>query len=190
MSIVIRKWVSTVEDVLVEAGRPLERPARRVVVGAVISNPYSGRYSEELTELIDAGETLGAELVRRCKELLGDEIEAYGKAGIVGVNGELEHASAVLHPKFGPPVRGGAEGVSILPSAKKRGGPGTKIDVPVHHKRAMLIRSHFDAVEFGVTDAPLPDELVIALAVTNAGRPHARVGGLREEDAIGEDGLR
>ncbi len=185
-----RKVVSQVEDILTEGGRALDQPLRRVVVGFVLHNPYAGRYEEDLGELIDLGEPLAEELTRRCRELLGSPVEAYGKGGIVGEAGEVEHVAALLHPKFGAPVRTGTEGVSILPSVKKRGGPGSTVDIPVHHRRAMLVRSHFDSVEFRITDAPFSDELVVALAVTGGGRPHARVGGLAEADVVGQDGLR
>jgi len=187
--VVVRKWVSQVEDILRDGERPVEPPLRRVVVAAVISNPYANKWSDSLESLIDAGEVLASELTTRAQELLDAPIEAYGKGGIVGEHGELEHVAAVLHPKFGAPTRQLSEGVSILPSVKKLGGVGAAIDIPVHHKKAMLVRSHFDAVEFRVGDAPRADELLIALAVTGGPRPHARVGGLRAEEAEGTDGL-
>lgn len=186
----IRKWVSQVEEIFIEGGRPLDRPLRRVVVGVVFDNPFAGRYVEELTELIDFGGEIAGQLTDRCRDLLGDTIEAYGKGGIVGENGEVEHVAAVLHPKFGGPVRSGVPGLSILPSVKKRAASGSSLDIPVHHVRAILVRSHFDAVEFRVPDAPHANELMVALAVTNGGRPLARVGGLRADEVIGEDGLR
>ena len=189
MAVDVRKWVTFSEEILSEGGRDLDRPLRRVAVAAILVNPYAGRYSEDISELIDAGEVLGDELMRRCKTALGDPVEAYGKGGIVGEHGELEHVAAVLHPKFGAPVRGLVDGVSILPSVQKRGGIGAHLDIPVHHINAMLVRSHFDAMEICVPDAPMADELLVALAVTNGGRPHARVGGLRAEDAVGTDGL-
>ncbi|HUB71136.1 MAG TPA: amino acid synthesis family protein [Acidimicrobiales bacterium] len=187
--VTVRKWVYQVEEILVDGGRPNERPLRKVVVAAVISNPYAGKWSESLDALVDAGEVLAEEFTVRAQKLLGSPVEAYGKGGIAGEHGELEHVAAVLHPKFGAPTRRLAGGVSILPSVKKLGGVGSTLDIPVHHKRAMLVRSHFDAVEFRVGDAPRADELLVALAVTNGPRPHARVGGLREEDAQGIDGL-
>jgi len=189
VAIQIRKWATFREDILFDGGRELERPLRRVAVAAVVVNPYAGRWSEDLSELIDLGEVLGDELMRRCQEALGDPVEAYGKGGIVGEHGELEHVAAVLHPKFGAPTRGRVGGVSILPSVKKRAAMGATLDIPVHHIKAMLVRSHFDAVEIRVPDAPGADELLLALAVTNGGRPFARVGGLLAADAVGEDGL-
>jgi hypothetical protein len=190
VAVEVRKWVTFVEEIHEEGGRALDRPLRRVAVAAVVKNPYAGGWSQSLDVLIDAGEWLATELMVRAKAALGGAVEAYGKGGIVGERGELEHVAALLHPKFGAPVRAAAEGVSILPSVKKRGGMGAHLDIPVHHKKAMLVRSHFDAMEICVPDAPATDEILVAVAVTDGGRPHARVGGLRAEDAVGEDGLR
>lgn len=190
MTVTIRKWVTFVEEILEEGGKPLVRPLRRAAVAVIIKNPYAGSNPDDLSELIDLGEYLGDELMRRCQEALGTPVEAYGKGGIVGEQGEVEHVAAVLHPKFGAPTRARVGGVSILPSVKKRGAMGASLDIPVHHIKAMLVRSHFDAVEIRVPDAPASDELLLALAVSDGGRPHARVGGLRAEDAVGEDGLR
>jgi hypothetical protein len=184
--------VTVVEETLIEGTRALERPMRKAAVAAVLSNPFAGRYEEDLSPLIDEGERLGTLLAERAVTLLpGGEVESYGKAGIVGMAGELEHVAALLHPKLGTPVReavGG--GTAIIPSAKKRGGPGTPIDVPLHYKDAAFVRSHFDAMEVRVPDAPGPDELLIVLAVTDGGRPHPRIGGLQRSEAVGEDGLR
>jgi hypothetical protein len=189
VAVTIRKWATFIEEIHEEGGKPLARPLRRVAVAAVVKNPYAGRNPDDLTELIDFGEYLGDELTRRAQEALGTPVEAYGKGGIVGEAGELEHVAACLHPKFGAPTRSAVGGVSILPSVRKRGAMGATLDIPVHHIKAMLVRSHFDAMEIRVPDAPASDELVLALAVTDGGRPHDRVGGLRAEDAVGEDGL-
>ena len=190
MAVDVRKWVTFIEDIESEGGRPLDRRLRKVAVAAVLKNPYAGAWSEDIAVLIDAGEWLATELMTRAKAALGEPVEAYGKGGIVGEAGEVEHVAALLHPKFGAPVRALVDGVSILPSVKKRGAMGAHLDIPVHHVKAMLVRSHFDAMEIDVPDAPASDEILVALAVTNGGRPHARVGGLRAEDAVGEDGLR
>ncbi len=190
MAVKIRKWVTFIEEILEEGGRPLAHPLRRVAVAVVVKNPYAGRNEDDLGELIDFGEYLGDELMRRCQEALGTPVEAYGKGGIVGEQGEVEHIAAVLHPKFGAPTRSRVGGLSILPSVKKRAAMGATLDIPVHHIKAMLVRSHFDAIEIRVPDAPASDELLLALAVSDGGRPHARVGGLRAEDIVGEDGLR
>jgi hypothetical protein len=153
---------------------------------------FAGRFESDLSRLIDEGERLGDLLARAALELTGGRpVESYGKAGIVGVAGEIEHVAAILHPKFGAPLReavGG--GKAIIPSTKKRGGPGTRIDIPLHHKDAAFVRSHFDGVEFGVTDAPAADELVIAVALATSGRPQARIGGLQQTEIQGKDGLR
>lgn len=186
----VRKWVVTREEIHADGERTIARPLHRVVVAAVISNPYASRWSDGLELLMEAGEILATRFMQSAQEMLGNEVEAYGKGGIVGEHGELEHVAAVLHPRFGGPTRELSGGVSILPSVKKRGGMGTAVDIPVHHKKALLVRSHFDAVELRVPDAPAADELLVALAVTDGGRPHARVGGLVAEEAEGRDGLR
>jgi hypothetical protein len=189
-AVTIRKWITLVEEVLSDGLRGTERPIRRAVVGAVIGNPYAERWSDNLEILEHVGEQLATEFMTRALALLDGKVEAYGKGGIVGENGEIEHVAAILHPKFGHPTRSLSGGVSILPSVKKRGGQGATIDIPIHHKTAMMIRSHFDSVEFRVPDAPAANEIVVALAVSDGPRPHARVGGLRAEDAEGVDGLR
>ena len=140
------------------------------------------------------GEELGGLLGERAVLALGiqpHQAESYGKAAIVGENGELEHAAAILHPRLGKPLRAAVEkGAALVPSAKKMGGPGTPLDVPLGHKDAAYVRSHFDAIEVRVADAPRADEILVAVAVTDSGRPLPRVGGLTKEDAKGEDGLR
>jgi hypothetical protein len=135
-----------------------------------------------------------AVLTAKCVAALGIEgarAESYGKAAIVGENGELEHAAAILHPKMGTPVRKAlGKGAALIPSAKKMGGPGTAIDVPLGHKDAAFVRSHFDAIEVRVPDAPRANEIVVAIAVTDSGRPNPRIGGLQKHEIKGEDGLR
>ena len=124
-------------------------------------------------------------------QLDGRPVHSYGKGGIAGTKGELEHVAAFLHPKFGNPLRDACGGgKAIIPSAKKRGGPGVTLDVPLHYKDAAFVRSHFDAIELRIVDAPDDDELVIAVAVTDGGRPLPRVGGLQVDEIVGEDGLR
>lgn len=180
------------DDRLVEAGQMLEHPVRRVISAAVLSNPFAGRYVDDLTPLIEASIPLAKQLADRAVALLdGAEVHSYGKGVIVGVNGELEHAAALMHPALGAPLRescGG--GKAIIPSAKKRGGPGCTLDIPLHHRNAAFVRSHFDAVELRVPDGPGADEIVLAVAVTDGGRPLPRVGGLTVQDMVGEDGLR
>jgi hypothetical protein len=185
----VRKRVTQIERIESDGGAAAERPTTRVVVAAVLVNPYAGRYSDDLTLLIDAGEVLAEEFMTEALRHTGGSVLTYGKGGIVGEQGEVEHVAAVLHPKFGGPTRLLSDGVSILPSMKKHGGQGAAMDIPVHHKTAMKIRSHFDSVEFRIADAPFANELVVALAVTDGPRPNPRVGGLSEADAIGVDGV-
>ncbi len=176
----IRKLVSIVEETRIELGRPIEPPTRQAAAVAVIANPYAGRYDATLEALQAAGAELGDMLVRRAVAALGIDgqaVHSYGKAAIVGENGEREHAAAVLHPRLGRPVRevvGPAS--SIMPSTKKIGGPGTVIDCPLHHKDDMWKFSHFDSMAVSLGDAPRADEIVVIVAVSDAGRPAHRVG--------------
>jgi hypothetical protein len=194
MAAEIRKLVTCIDETRIEMGRAVSPPVRRALAIAVIANPYAGRWADSLDELIAIGEELGGLLGRRCVEALGiapDEAESYGKAAIVGEAGELEHAAAILHPKLGAPLRVAVgKGAALVPSAKKMGGPGTAIDVPLGHKDAAFVRSHFDAIEARIGDAPRAGEIVVAVAVTAGGRPHPRVGGLQKQEVKGEDGLR
>ncbi|WP_119460008.1 amino acid synthesis family protein [Rhodospirillaceae bacterium SYSU D60014] len=194
MSAKIRKLLTIIDETRQEMGRPVEPPTRRAVACAVIENPFAGCYVEDLSELIAIGEELGGLLARRCVEALGiqpGQAESYGKAAIVGEGGELEHAAAILHPKMGAPVRAALEkGAALIPSAKKMGGLGTPIDVPLGHKDAAYVRSHFDAIEVRVPDAPRAGEIVVAIAVTDTGRPLPRVGGLTKHEIKGQDGLK
>ena len=190
----VRKFLTIVEETVVEGGRKVEPPTRKAAAIAVIKNPFAGKYEENLEELVEVGVALGEKLTKMAVEALKippQKAESYGKAAIVGVNGELEHAAAILHPKLGTPMReavGG--GKAIVPSAKKMGGPGTEIDVPLHYKDAAFVRSHFDAMSVRVPDAPRQDEIAVVIVVTDSGRPHPRVGGLKKEEAKKEDGLR
>jgi hypothetical protein len=190
----IRKLVVQVDEIHTEMGRGIDPPTRRAVAMAVIANPFAGRYAESLEPLSVIGEELGAMLGGRCVAALGIEpgqAQSYGKAAIVGEAGELEHAAAILHPKLGATLRQAVvSGAALVPSSKKRGGLGTAIDVPLGHKDAAFVRSHFDAIEARVADAPRADEIVVAIAVTDSGRPLARVGGLQARDLQGLDGLR
>jgi len=194
MSANIRKLVVQVDETRKEMGQAIDPPTRRAVAIAVIDNPYAGRYSESLDELIAIGEELGALLGQKAVAALGikpGEAQSYGKAAIVGEAGELEHAAAILHPKLGAPLRVAVEkGAALVPSAKKRGTLGTAIDVPLGHKDAAFVRSHFDAIEARVSDAPRANEIVVAVAVTDSGRPLPRIGGLQASEIKGEDGLR
>jgi hypothetical protein len=187
----IRKLLTVVEEVLEDGGKRVDKPVKKVAAVAVIENPFAGRFVEDLQELIKTGEELGDLLGRRAVAALGAPVHSYGKAAVVGVDGEYEHAAAILHPTLGTPFRAAVGGgKAIIPSAKKLGGPGTAIDIPLHYKDAAFVRTHFDAMEVRLVDAPRPDEILVALAVTDGGRPHPRVGGLTVAEAKKEDGLR
>jgi hypothetical protein len=190
----IRKLVTFVEETQSEMGQAVDPPTRRAAAAAVVENPFAGRYVEDLTELTEIGEELGALLTERAIAALGiagSAAESYGKAAAVGENGELEHAAAVLHPKLGTPVRKIlGKGAALIPSSKKRGGLGVPLDIPLGHKDAAFVRSHFDGMEIRVSDAPRTNEILVAIAVTDSGRPLPRVGGLTKDQIKGEDGLR
>ncbi|MBX2826455.1 MAG: amino acid synthesis family protein [Gammaproteobacteria bacterium] len=190
----VRKYQVVVEETVQEMGRVIDPAVRKATAIAVIDNPFAGQYTEDLTELMEIGAELGDVLGRKAVAALGispAEAESYGKACVVGENGELEHAAAILHPKLGAPLRAAVEkGAALVPSAKKRGTMGTPMDVPLGHKDAAYVRSHFDAMEVRVTDAPRANELMVCVSVTDSGRPLPRVGGLTHADAVGEDGLR
>ena len=194
MSAKIRKIVTVVDETLTEMDRPVTPPVRRAAAIAVIENPFAGRYVEDLSPLVEIGDELGKLLSERAVAALGiagDRCESYGKAALVGENGELEHAAALLHPKMGAPVRKTlGKGAALIPSSKKRGGPGAELDIPLGHKDAAFVRSHFDGMQVSVTDAPRAGEIMVAVAVTTGGRPLPRVGGLTKTEIKGEDGLR
>lgn len=190
----IRKLVVQVDETHREMDREVNPPTRRALAMAVIHNPCAGRYVESLDELIAIGEELGGLLGQRCVQALGiapEQAHSYGKAAIVGEAGELEHAAALLHPKLGAPLRAAvSKGAALVPSAKKQGGMGTAVDVPLGHKDAAFVRSHFDAMEARIADAPRANEIVVAVVVTDSGRPLPRIGGLQAHEIKGTDGLR
>jgi len=190
----IRKIIVQTDSVRVEMGRDVQPPVRKALAMAVIENPCAGRYEQNLDALIAIGEELSALLGEKCVAALGiapGEAESYGKAAIVGEAGELEHGAAILHPKLGGSLRVAVEkGAALVPSSKKMGGLGTAIDVPLVHKDAAYVRSHFDAMEARVADAPRANEIVVAVVVTDSGRPLPRVGGLTASEIKGVDGLR
>jgi hypothetical protein len=190
----IRKIVVVMDEVHREMGRAIAPPTRRAAAAAVIANPFAGKYVEDLSELIEIGAEMGDLLGRKCVAALAiapGRAESYGKAAMVGEDGELEHAAALLHPKLGAPLRAAVEkGAALVPSSKKRGGPGQPLDIPLGHKDAAYVRSHFDGMEVRINDAPRANEILIAVAVTDSGRPLPRVGGLTVDEIKGEDGLR
>ena len=189
----VRKRIIIVEEIFHEGGPVAERPLKRGAIAAVIRNPFAGAYVEDIAPFMKDLEPLGLEMARDLVAALGGDataIQGYGKGAIVGAAGELEHG-ALWHVPGGYAMRailGDAK--AIVPSAKKVGGLGTRLDVPITHINASYVRSHFDAFEIGVTDAPRADEIVLALAMTTGPRIHARVGGLKASEIKGEDGLR
>ena len=191
-SSLVRRRVLTVETTSQEQGRQFRQSIVRVTSAAIFANPFSSRFEDDLTPLSALSSVLGSELAEAAvAQLGGRSVHSYGKGAIVGTAGELEHAAAILHPSLGGPLRDAVGGgKSIIPSAKKRGGAGVALDVPLHHRNAAFVRSHFDAVEFSHVDAPHADELVLVVAVTDGGRPIPRVGGLEVDQIVGEDGLR
>jgi hypothetical protein len=193
MDILIRKFHSTLDEIFHEGGPRPPRPLRRAALLAVIHNPYAGRYEPDILPLMESLNGLGVEMAGRLVALLGGDpkaVEGYGKGAIVGAAGELEHG-ALWHVPGGYAMRRVlGEAKAIVPSAKKVGGPGARLDVPVTHINASYVRSHFDAMEVGLSDGPHEDELVLALVMTTGPRIHARVGGLTAGEIKGEDGLR
>ncbi|MGL6280087.1 MAG: amino acid synthesis family protein [Gaiella sp.] len=169
--------MSSVDETLVEGGRAVDGPARKVVVAAVVRNPVAGRFVDDLAELEALGAEIAELLARRAVALLGPDaaVSAYGKGAIVGIDGELEHAAAILHPRFGAPVRAAVGGgAAIIPSTKKVAGPGAALTMPLTNKDDIWSFDEMDAAEIAVADAPRPDEIVVCLALASGGRPHAR----------------
>lgn len=189
----IRKTLVQVETVYHEGGPAPEIPQKRAAALAVIENPYAGRYVDDIAPFMKDLEPLGAQMAQQLIDALGGDaaaVEGYGKGAIVGVNGEIEHG-ALWHVPGGYAMRDAIEkSKAIVPSAKKVGAAGTRLDVPVTHTNASYVRSHYDAMEVGIPDAPRPDEIVLVLVMTTAGRVHARIGGLTKDKVKGEDGLR
>ena len=190
----VRKWFTHVEDVLAnETGQNADgQPVRRVVIAAAIHNPYAGRFSQDLSDIVAKSDELGREFGRRAVEAAGEAgIQSYGKACVVGTLGEYEHGNAFLTQVFADPVReavGG--GKSWVPSTGKVAAAGAVIDIPLAHKDALYVRSNYDTVSVSFGDAPRPDEVVVAFAFASRGRLHARLGGLSAGDVQGQDGLR
>ncbi|MSQ69997.1 MAG: amino acid synthesis family protein [Betaproteobacteria bacterium] len=190
----IRKWFTQIEDTLAnESGQAADgAPLRKIVIAAAIHNPYAGKFSRTLDRIVKPSPLLGTAFGERIRELAGaGGIQSYGKACLVGTAGEYEHGNAFLTSVFADPVRdaiGG--GMSWVPSSGKRGGPGTAIDIPLAHKDALYVRSHYDTVTATFSDAPAPDEVVVIFAFATRGRLHARLGGLKAGEVKGKDGLR
>lgn len=189
----IRKRILVTEDIFHEGGPVAATPLKRGAIAAVIKNPFAGQYVEDIAAFMKDLEPLGLDMAKSLVGALGGDvaaIESYGKGAIVGSAGELEHG-AMWHVPGGYAMRAVlGDAKAIVSSAKKVGGPGTKLDVPITHINASYVRSHFDAFEIGVTDAPRADEIVYILVMTTGGRVHARLGGLKAGEIKGEDGLR
>jgi hypothetical protein len=189
----IRRLATVVEEIFHEGGPPAAKPLKQGACLAVIRNPYAGSYVPDILPLMEALKPLGLDMAKRLVAALGvapREIEAYGKGAIVGAGGEVEHG-ALWHAPGGYGMRellGGTK--AIVPSTKKVGGPGTRLDVPLAHVNAAYVRSHFGAMEVGLPDAPKADEIVYVLAMSTGPRVHARAGGLAAGEIKGEDGLR
>lgn len=185
----VRRWHGIVEEVLHEGGAVGERPLRKAAAAVVIENPFAGRWVDDLSPLTTPSAELGAELGRRAAALLGVPVEGYGKGGIAGANGEQEHVVACVTTIFGDAFRdaiGG--GRAWISSATKTGGVGVQLDIPLAYKDEVYVRSHYDAIALRIEDAPRPDELVIAVAVSSGPRVHARVGGMTAAQVLGAEG--
>lgn len=189
----IRKTAILTETIWHEGGPVADKPLRRAAAIAVIQNPFAGRYVEDIQPFMEDLKPLGAQMAQDLIDALGGDpeaIEGYGKGAIVGTNGEIEHG-ALWHAPGGYAMRAKIEkSNAIVPSTKKVGGPGTRLDVPITHTNASYVRSHFDAMEIGLNDAPKADEMLLVLVMTTGARVHNRAGGLDAKDIKGEDGLR
>lgn len=190
--VVIRKLGVSVEEIFHEGGPAAPEPLMRAVAIAVIHNPYAGRYEPDIAGFMDDLKPLGIKLAGRLVDVLGGvkKVQGYGKGAIVGSAGELEHG-ALWHVPGGYAMRETlGDAMAIVPSTKKVGAPGTRLDIPVTHINASYVRSHFDAMEIGLNDAPKSHEMLLALVMTTGARIHARVGGLDADAIEGRDGLR
>lgn len=193
MKLEIRRLLSFCDHKYVEAGRSHSAPLRRVAAVAIVANPYTGRYVEDLGDAIEASATVGGVLSKLAVDVLGPyKVESYGKGGIVGLGGELEHANAMLTTTFAAPLRDAVGGAQAwIPSFTKLAGPGSTIDIPLAHKDALYVRSHYDGVSITLPpDAPAADEIALIVCLANRGRLNARVGGLKASEIVGNDGLR
>jgi hypothetical protein len=187
----VRKVLSFVDEVRSEAGKAASPPLRKVAVAAIIANPFAGKYVEDLGPLTEASAALGREITAQAVALLGPyKAESYGKGAIIGIGGEQQHGSAMLTTVFGNVMReavGG--GIAWISSFTKRAAPGSTIDIPLAHKDALYVRSHYDGISIMLPDAPLPDELAIICAYANRGQLNHRIGGIAATDIKGKDGL-
>ncbi|KPP83377.1 MAG: Amino acid synthesis [Rhodobacteraceae bacterium HLUCCO07] len=190
----IRKTVESLEEIWHEGGARAEKPYRRAWIMAVIENPFAGRYEPDIQPFMEDLKPLGLDMAGRLIAMLGgaDRVEGYGKGAIIGAGGEIEHG-ALWHAPGGYAMReliGRERSAAIVPSTKKVGGVGARLDVPVTHIRASYVRSHFDSIEVGCNDAPRADEMALILVMTDGPRVHSRAGGLEASQIEGKDGLR
>jgi hypothetical protein len=186
----IRKWISVFEEINHDGGEPLTVPLRKAAVGAVVRNPYAGRWSASLEDLLEPSVGLARELVARATAALGVEAQSCGKGAIVGVDGEQEHGVACLTTPFGDALREAIGGSSWVSSTSKVATAGDALDVPLAHKNALFVRAFYDTITVRVPDGPRPDEIVVIAALASASRPHERVGGLGVHEISVGDGLR
>jgi hypothetical protein len=187
----IKRTLTFIEEIAQEAGQRVDPPLRKIAVAAILDNPFAGRFEPDLKPLTDASVEIGRHICGLAVSLLGNhKPESYGKAAVIGMNGEQEHGVAMLTTVFGNVMRDAAGGGKAwISSLTKRAGPGATIDIPLAHKDALYVRSHYDGITITLPDAPLPDELAIICAYANRGRPNHRVGGLALADIKGLDGL-
>lgn len=186
MRIKIRRSFSLLEERLEEAGQAAAQPLRRLAAVAVVENPFAGRYVEDLKPMIDGSVELGRTIAKMALAAFGPhEVQSYGKGGIVGIDGEQEHANALLTTAFANPIRDAIGGGDAwISSFTKKGAPGTLIDIPMNHKDDVYVRSHYDGMSIVLPDAPMPDEIAVIFCIANRGRLNARVGGLTHEEVM------
>lgn len=186
----IKRVLTFRDEVRSEAGRPVAPPLIKAAAVAVLDNPFAGRFEPDLSRLVDASEAVGREICGIAANLLGAAPQSYGKAAVIGMNGEQEHGVAMLTTVFGNVMREAAgDGVAWISSMTKRAAPGATIDVPLAHKDALYVRSHYDGITITLHDTPLPHEIAIVAVYASRGRSHARVGGLAAGNIQGLDGL-
>ena len=186
----IKRTLTFIDETGLEAGQRIDPPLRKIAVAAVIDNPFAGRFARDLKPLTDASAGIGRHICGLAVSLLGHQPESYGKAAVIGINGEQEHGVALLTTVFGNVMRDAAGGGKAwISSFTKRAAPGAAIDIPLAHKDALYVRSHYDGITITLPDAPLPDEIAVICAYANRGRPNHRVGGLNVRDIKGLDGL-
>jgi Amino acid synthesis len=191
MQLHIRKILSFVDEVRSEGGKPATPPLRKVAVAAIITNPFAGKWVDDLGPLTEASAALGREITATAVSLLAPyAAESYGKAAIIGLDGEQQHGSSMLTTVFGNVMREAAGGGKAwISSFTKRASPGSTVDIPLAHKDALYVRSHYDGISITLPDAPLPGELAIICAYANRGQLNHRIGGIAASEIKGKDGL-